>query len=372
MLRLGAISFGGPAAHLALIHEELVKRRRWVSEQEYLDLLGASGLIPGPTSTETAIHLGMSRGGWLGLWVAGICFISPAAFITSLFAWAYMTYGSLPEVQGLLLGVKPAIVAVILSAVLQLARTAAKTVPLRLLGLVCFGLYLAGANELALLLGSGLLPLLWRRDRPGNLAALAWPVVGGLGPAASGTAIVSPTVLGVFLYFLRIGATLFGSGYVLLAFLRQGLVHDLRWLTEQQLLDAVAVGQFTPGPLFSTATFAGYVIGERFGIGGWPCAVVASLGIFLPSFAMVWATHSLVRRLRQSPWTAAFLDGINTASVALMAGVLYQLATSSLGLRHDAWLIFAVAALAIFRFRINSAWIVLAGALVGLLFYPHA
>jgi chromate transporter len=369
MLRLGTLSFGGPAAHLALIHEELIKRRRWVSEQEYLDLLGASGLIPGPTSTETAIHLGMSRGGWLGLWVAGICFISPAALITAAFAWAYLTYGSLPAVQGLLLGVKPAVVAVILSAVLQLARTAAKTILLRLLGLACFGLYLAGVSELALLLGSGLLLMLLRRERPVRLSALVWPVVGSLGPTAISTAAVPPTVLGVFLYFLRIGATLFGSGYVLLAFLRQGLVHELRWLTEQQLLDAVAVGQFTPGPLFSTATFAGYVIGERFGIGGWPCAVVASLGIFLPSFVMVWATHSLVRRLRQSPWTAAFLDGINSASVALMAGVLYQLAASSLSLRLDAWLIFAAAALAIFRFRINSAWVVLAGALAGLLFY---
>jgi chromate transporter len=369
MLRLGTISFGGPAAHLALIHEELVKRRRWVSEQEYLDLLGASGLIPGPTSTETAIHLGMSRGGWLGLWVAGFCFISPAALITAGFAWAYMTYGSLPAVQGLLLGVKPAVVAVILSAVLQLARTAAKTAPLRLLGLACFGFYLAGVNELALLLGGGLLPMLLRRFRPGRLSALVLPAVGGIGPAAVGMSAVTPSVPGVFLYFLRVGATLFGSGYVLLAFLRQGLVHDLRWLTEQQLLDAVAVGQFTPGPLFSTATFAGYVIGERFGIGGWACAVAASLGIFLPSFMMVWATHSMVRRLRQSPWTAAFLDGVNAASIALMAGVLYQLAASSLALRVDAWLIFAAAAAVIFRYRVNSAWVVLAGALVGLVFY---
>jgi len=368
MLRLGAVSFGGPAAQLALMHEELIKRRRWVTEQEYLDLLGASGLIPGPTSTETAIHLGMSRGGWLGLWVAGICFISPAALITGAFAWAYITYGSLPAVQGLLRGVKPAVVAVILAAVLQLARTAAKTTRLRWMGALCLGLYLAGVNELVLLLGSGLLIALLRRDRPAGLSFLALPAIGGFGTAAFGAA-AQPTVLGVFFYFLRVGATLFGSGYVLLAFLRQGLVHDLRWLTEQQLLDAVAVGQFTPGPLFSTATFAGYVVGERFGIGGWPCAVVASLGIFLPSFMMVWATHSLVRRLRQSPWTAAFLDGINAASVALMAGVLYQLAATSLALQPDAWLIFAAAAAAIFRFRVNSAWVVLAGALVGLLLY---
>lgn len=368
MLRLGAISFGGPAAQLALMHEELIKRRRWVPEQEYLDLLGAAGLIPGPTSTETAIHLGMSRGGVPGLWVAGLCFISPAVLITGVFAWAYMTYGSLPAVHGLLQGVKPAVVAVILSAVLQLARTAAKTMPLRLLGLLCLSLYLLGINELLLLLGCGvLMALLHRRPTP-PLSSLALFLTGGPALAADAGA-VQPTVLGVFLYFLRVGGTLFGSGYVLLAFLRQGIVRDLHWLTEQQLLDAVAVGQFTPGPLFSTATFAGYVVGARFGIGGWPCAVAASLGMFLPSFLLVWATHSLVRRLRQSPWTAAFLDGINAASVALMAGVLYQLATASLALRLDAWLIFAVAAAAIFRYRINSAWVVLAGALTGLLLY---
>lgn len=368
MLRLGAVSFGGPAAHLALLHEELVVRRRWVTEQEYLDLLGASGLIPGPTSTETAIHLGMSRGGVPGLWVAGLCFIAPAALITGTIAWLYVAYGSLPAMQGLLRGVKPAVVAIILSAVLQLARTAAKTLPLRLLGLLCLGLYLLGMNELVLLLGSGLLVMLLRRRPPASLASIALLLAGM--PTAVGTGNpAQPTLLEVFLYFLRVGASLFGSGYVLLAFLRQGIVHELHWLTEQQLLDAVAVGQFTPGPLFSTATFAGYVVGARFGLGGWPGAVVASLGIFLPSFLMVWATHSLVRRLRESPWTAAFLDGINAASVALMSGVLYQLATSSLALQPDAWLIFTTAAVAIFRFRINSAWVVLAGALLGLVVY---
>lgn len=367
MLRLGVISFGGPAAQLALMHEELIKRRAWVSEQVYLDMLGASGLIPGPTSTETAIHLGMSRGGPWGLWVAGLCFISPAALITGAFAWAYMAYGTLPAAQGLLQGVKPAVVAIILSAVLQLGRTAAKTTRLRVLGLLCLGLYLLGTNELAILLGSGLLMGLLSRAQPVHLSSMALLLAGGSGTASAPA--VQPTVPDVFLYFLRVGATLFGSGYVLLAFLRQGLVQKLGWLTEQQLLDAVAVGQFTPGPLFSTATFVGYVVGERFGIGGWPCALVASLGIFLPSFIMVWATHSLVRRLRQSPWTAAFLDGINAASIALMTGVLYQLAASSLGMRPDAWLIFGAAAAAIFRFRVNSAWVVLASAILGLLLY---
>lgn len=368
MLRLGAVSFGGPAAHLALLHDELVVRRRWVTEQEYLDLLGASGLIPGPTSTETAIHLGMSRGGVLGLWIAGFCFISPAALITGTIAWLYVSYGSLPAMHGLLQGVKPVVVAIILSAVLQLARTAAKTTPLRLLGLLCLALYLAGVNELLLLLGCGLLVMLFRRRPPATLPSLAlW--LAGAPLLARSAEPAQPTLLGVLLYFLKVGGSLFGSGYVLLAFLRRGIVQDLHWLTEQQLLDAVAVGQFTPGPLFSTATFAGYVVGARFGIGGWPGALAASVGIFLPSFLMVWATHSLVRRLRESHWTAAFLDGLNAASVALMSGVLCQLAASSLGFRPDAWLLFLMAVAAIFRFRINSAWVVLAGALAGLLLY---
>jgi chromate transporter len=370
MLRLGAISFGGPAAQLALMHEELVRRRRWVEEQEYLDLLGASGLIPGPTSTETAIHLGMSRGGVAGLWTAGFCFITPAVLITSGFAWAYVALGTLPAVHGLLQGVKPAVVAIVLAAVLQLARTAGKTVPLRVLGAAVLGLYLAGVNELVLLLAAGFAAVLLSRiRRVPPLSGFVLFLAGGPAVVSGAAAVGAPTVLDVFLYFLKVGATLFGSGYVLLAFLRRGIVQDFGWLTEQQLVDAIAVGQFTPGPLFSTATFAGYVAGERLGIGGWPCAVAASLGIFLPSFVLVWLTHPVVRRLRASPWTAAFLDGINAGSIGLMAGVLLQLAAGSLGLRPDSWLLFAASALAVFRFRVNSAWVVLAGAVIGLAVY---
>lgn len=368
MFRLGAISFGGPAAQLALMHDELIRRRRWASEQEYLDLLGASGLIPGPTSTETAIHLGMTRGGPMGLLTAGICFITPAVVITGAFAWAYDAFGALPAAHGLLRGIKPAVVAIILAAVFQLARTAGKTTPLRLLGVLALALYLTGVDELLLLLGSGLVTMLARRLRPpAGLPSFAWLLAGA--PAATpGLPTITTAGLGdLFLYFLKVGATLFGSGYVLLAFLQEGLVHELGWLTEQQLLDAVAVGQFTPGPLFSTATFAGYLAGERLGVGGWQGAIAASLGIFLPSFVLVWLTHPLVHRLRHAEWSAAFLDGINVGSVALMAGVAYQLAVTSLGLRPEAWAILAAAALAVFRFKVNSAWVVLAAGLLGAL-----
>jgi len=369
MLRLGAISFGGPAAQLALMHEELIRRRKWVSEQEYLDLLGASGLIPGPTSTETAIHLGMSRGGPPGLWIAGLCFITPAVLITGGLAWAYVTLGELPAAHGLLRGIKPAVVAIILAAVLQLGRTAGKSTPLRVLGIAVLALYLAGVNELLLLLGSGLVTMLARRLRPPpGMSCFAWLLTGA--PAAvawnAGT-VTTASLMDLFVYFLKVGSTLFGSGYVLLAFLQKGLVRELHWLTEQQLLDAVAVGQFTPGPLFSTATFAGYVAGERLGIGGWQGAVAGSLGIFLPSFVLVWLTHPLVRRLREAEWSAAFMDGINVASVALMFGVTLQLAMTSLGLEPVAWVIFLTAAMAVFRFQVNNAWVVLAAGLAGLL-----
>jgi chromate transporter len=360
MLRLGFTAFGGPAAHVAMMNEEVVRRRRWISEQDLLDLLGASGLIPGPTSTELSIHLGMTRAGVLGLCVAGCCFITPAVLITLGFAWAYVRFGTLPLAQGLLFGMKPAVVAIILAAVLQLGRKSMKTVPLSALGAACLAFYLLGASEIALLLGSGAAGMLlgkgWKPRVP--VACLLW-----LGPPAAlaGSAAFGPPGAGaIFLYFLKIGSLLFGSGYVLLAFLQKGLVHQLHWLNDRQLMDAVAAGQFTPGPLFSTATFIGYLIG------GWRGALAASVGIFLPSFLLVWITHPLVRRLRQSQWSAGFLDGINAGSVGLMGGVLLQLAAAAL--REGAAVpIFAAAAFLALRTRTNSAWIVLGGALAGFL-----
>jgi len=355
MLRLGCTAFGGPAAHVAMLREEVVRRRSWVSEQEFLDLLGASGLIPGPTSTEMAIHLGMRRAGVPGLWLAGLCFITPAVLITLAFAWAYVAFGALPAAQGALLGVKPAVTAIIAAALLGLGKTALKTAPLVALGAGALALYLVGVNELAVLLGSGVIGILLAVRRPPVAACLFWA---GAPAVAAAPAAASPETSAIFLYFLKIGSVLFGSGYVLLVFVQQGLVHDLGWLTRQQLLDAVAVGQFTPGPLFSTATFIGYVVG------GWPGAVAASVGIFLPSFLFVWATHGAIARLRQAPWSAGFLDGLNAGSLALMAGVAYQLARAALT-GPAAWAILGAAALLLLRFRVNSAWIVLGAALLG-------
>jgi chromate transporter len=357
MLRLGCTAFGGPAAHVAMLREEVVRRREWLSEQQFLDLLGASGLLPGPTSTQTVLHVGRARAGILGLWVAGICFITPAVLLTAGFAWAYVRFGALPSAQGLLYGVKPAVLAVIFAAIAQLARSAVKTAALGAVTAAVLLGFLVGGSEIALLLGSGAVGMLlarpWRK-----LPVAAYALVGlpaGLGAAA-------PTLGNLFLYFLKIGCFLFGGGYVLFAFLRQGLVHDYGWLTDQQLVDAIAVGQFTPGPLFSSAAFVGYLVG------GWPGAVVASLGIFLPSFVLVWATHPLVRRMRGAVWSAGFLDGVNAGSIGLMAGVLAQLGRSSL-VGWPAWVILGAAGAAVLRWRVNSAWVVLGGALLGLILH---
>ncbi len=358
MLRLGLTAFGGPAAHLAMARAEVVDRRKWVTPQRFLDLIGASSLLPGPTSTQVCLQLGMERGGWAGLWTAGCCFISPAVLLTLLLAWLYMRWGTTPAAGGLLYGAKPAVAAVILGAVWQFGRSAGKTLPLALLGVLTGVLYLAWGHELALLLGCGLLSALTRAGAPRvRLQTLAWlSVAGGVTPLVAQT--IRPRPDAVFFYFLKIGSVLFGGGYVLIAFVRQDLVHTLRWLTDRQLLDAIAAGQFTPGPLFSTATFIGYVIG------GWRGAVAASAGIFLPSFALVGSTHHWVRKLRATPVAAAFLDGVNVGSVGLMAGVLVQLMAASLP-DLTAWVLFFLAAAAAFRFRCNSAWLVLAGAAVG-------
>jgi chromate transporter len=366
MLRLGFTAFGGPAAHIAMLEDEVVRRRRWLSQQRFLDLMGATNLIPGPNSTEMMIHLGMSRAGVPGLWVAGACFIGPAALITLAFAWAYVRYGSLPAAQGLLFGVKPAVLAIIGAAIWKLGRTAMRTAELALLGLFVFALYLLGVSEIALLLGSGALGIALgrcRRARGLGAAALAGLLVPAAGaPAAAAGAAVVPSAWAVGLYFLKIGSVLFGSGYVLLAFLQQGLVEHYGWLTRQQLLDAVAVGQFTPGPVFSTATFVGYVIA------GLPGAATATLGIFLPSFFFVWLSHPWVPKLRASSWASGFLDGVNVGSVALMAAVALQLGQSAL----RSWPAVVIALLALvllLRTRLNTAWIVLGGAVLGAAFH---
>jgi chromate transporter len=364
-LKLGLTAFGGPAAHVALMEHEVVGRRRWISREEFLDLLSASNLIPGPNSTELAIHLGHRRAGWPGLVVAGAAFILPAFLIVLALAAIYVTYGKLPQVSGLLYGVKPVVIAVIVQALLRLARDAMKSRALALLGAAAMLLSFRGVNELAVLFGAGLFAMLWsarpRADGSARLLSVALPFAGPTPAAALIGAAAMPFGLApLFLFFLKVGAVLFGSGYVLVAFLRADLVQRWGWLTEAQLLDAVAVGQVTPGPLFTTATFIGYLLG------GSPGAVLATAGIFLPAFVFVALSGPLVPRLRRSPLAGAFLDGVNVASLALMIFVTWQLGRAALVDRVT--LLLAVASgFLLLRWRVNSAWLVLGGAAIGLL-----
>ncbi len=367
-LRLGTTAFGGPAAHIALMEDEVVRRRAWLSREEFLDLLGATHLIPGPNSTELAIHLGHRRAGWPGLLVAGTCFVLPASLVTLAFAWAYVRYGSLPAAQSVLYGVKPAVIAVILQALWSLGRTALKSRFLVALALASVAASLLGANELLLLLLAGAIAATAQRAmsprRPGA-GVSAWVPLGlaasaGSAPAAGAAGAVAFGLLPLFLFFLKVGAVLFGSGYVLLAFLRADLVERWHWLSESQLLDAVAVGQLTPGPVFTTATFIGYVLGRT------PGATVATIGIFLPAFVFVALSAPLVPRLRRSPTAGAFLDGVVVASLALMATVAWHLGRSALVDPLAVGLAIA-SAIALFRFRVSSLWLIVAGALIGLL-----
>jgi chromate transporter len=364
-LKLGFISFGGPAAHIALMRREVVERRKWVSDQEFLDLLGASNLIPGPTSTEMAIFLGYTRAGWLALILAGTLFILPAMLLVLAFAWAYVQYGALPQVAWLLDGIKPVIIAIVALALWGLAKTAVKGALLAAVGVGAFALYLLGVNPLALLLAGALFVLAIQNAR--RLLAPTGAAVGLFGPASAGLAsaagaAVPYSATTLFLTFLKIGAVLYGSGYVLLAFLRSDFVEGLGWLTDHQLIDAVAVGQFTPGPVFTTATFIGYLVG------GVPGALLATLAIFLPSFIFVGLVYPIVPRLRRSPWTSALLDGVNVAALGLMAGVTWELGRAAIVDWHTA-LIALVALAILLRFQVNSAWLVLGGGIAGLAFH---
>ncbi|MGH2350012.1 MAG: chromate efflux transporter [Chloroflexota bacterium] len=374
-LRLGITAFGGPAAHIAMMRDEVVRRRRWVTDQHFLDLLGATNLIPGPNSTELAIHLGQVRAGWRGLIVAGSLFILPAMLIVLALAWAYVQYGSLPQAQWLLYGIKPVIIAVVVQALWGLLKAAVKGPFLAAVGVAALALYLLGFNEIALMFGGGLLVALVQAarrywgSRPARSSAGA-ALLPLLGLSSAGALPVTPGAQDVgaglasfglgtlFLTFLKIGAVLYGSGYVLLAFLRNDFVERLGWLTNQQLLDAVAIGQFTPGPVFTTATFIGYLLG------GVPGAVLATVGIFLPSFLFVAGLNPLVPRLRRSPWTGALLDGVNMAALGLMAAVTWELGRAAV----VDWLTAALAiaaAILLIRWKVNSTWLVLGGGVVG-------
>ena len=359
-LKLGTTAFGGPAAHIAMMDEEVVRKKRWLTEQEFLDYLSAVNFIPGPNSTEMAIHIGHRRGGWPGLITAGVCFIVPAAVLVGILAWAYVRWGTLPQASGLLYGVKPVVIAVVLQALWKLGCSAVKTGWLALVALVSVGLAAVGVDELLVLVIGGALGVAVHLRDPHQPLLLAAP---GVKPAFSAAALITAGAVGVwpiFLIFAKIGSVLFGSGYVLLAFLRADLVQRYHWLTPQQLLDAVAVGQITPGPVFTTATFIGYVLHGPSG------AVAATLGIFLPAFLLVAVSAPLLPRIRASRTAGSILDGINVASLALMALVTWQLAQSA----FVDWLTLLVgiaSAVALLRYRsLNSAWLVLAAAALGI------
>lgn len=399
-LKLGVVAFGGPAAHIAMLEDEVVTRRAWMGRQHFLDLVGATNLIPGPNSTEMTMHVGYERAGWPGLLTAGACFIGPAVVLTGLAAWAYVSFGALPAVEPLLGGIKPAVLAVILGAVWKLGRTAVDGWRLAVLGAVVAAAVWLGLGEVPALLGGGVVGMLWLKlsgppsdtaerwlpalfltggshmggvpasgsptprlpatalDFASSAALAAQTTLAGAAGAAGVAAGVSVWKLGLF--FLKVGAILYGSGYVLVAFLEGGLVEGLGWLTQAELLDAIAIGQFTPGPVLSTATFIGYLIE------GIPGALVATLGIFLPAFLFVAILNPLIPRLRSSAWLSAFLDAVNVAAVALMAVVLIRLGASVL-VTPSAWVIALLAGVLALRFKVNAAWLVGGGALLGFL-----
>ncbi|MEV0381719.1 chromate efflux transporter [Nonomuraea sp. NPDC050643] len=359
-LKLGAIAFGGPAAHTAMMRDELVRRRRWVSDERFVDLMGATNLIPGPNSTELAIHLGFDRARGRGLLAAGLCFILPAALMVTALAWAYVTYGSTPAAEGLLYGIVPVVIAVIAHALFGLLRTVLTTVWLGVLTVAALAAYLLGVNELLILASGALLAAavhLLRRSA-GLHGLLAAPLLMAGGQPLFG----DPTggqLAQLFLTMLKIGSVLYGSGYVLLAFLQGDFVDRLGWITSGQLIDAVSIGQVTPGPVFTTATFIGYLIAGPIG------AFLATVAIFLPSFVFVGLLTKITDRLRSTAWTSALLDGLNATALALMAGVSYQLARTAI-VDPLTTAIAVIALVLLWKTTINNAWLIAGGAAVGL------
>jgi len=363
-LKLGMTAFGGPAAHIAMMHDETVRRRKWLSDQGFLDLVGATNLIPGPNSTEMAIHIGFLRAGWRGLIMGGACFIVPAVLIVLLIAWVYVRVGATPQAEWLLYGIKPVVIAIIAQALWTLGRKAVKGPLTATVAVIVIALFFAGINEIALLFAGGLIVMagmnyrrLGGRGLGGRAGAFFIPISG----AGVLSQVAAPFSLpSLFFIFLKIGAVLYGSGYVLLAFLRADFVVRFGWLTDQQLLDAIAIGQVTPGPVFTTATFIGYVLG------GIPGALLATLGIFLPSFIFVAISNPLIPRMRKSAWVSGVLDGVNVASLGLMAAVTWQLGCSSL--TGPLTLLIALGSFVLLIwFKINSTWLIAGGALIGFL-----
>ncbi|MDP5016624.1 MAG: chromate efflux transporter [Dolichospermum sp.] len=370
-LKLGIIGFGGPVAHIAMLEDEVVKRRQWLTQAHFLDLLGVTNLIPGPNSTEMAIHIGYIYAGWLGLIVAGVCFIFPAVLITGLLAWLYVNYGTLPQVAPLLYGIKPVVLAIIINAIWGLGKKAVKTRKLLIIA-VAVGLIteFTKLNEVVALLLGGILGMIWLRSgNPTNLMMIGlttgtfWQTTATVNTTINNHLSVPLWQLGLF--FLKVGSVLFGGGYLLIAFLQGGLVEEYGWLTQQQLLDAIAIGQFTPGPVLSTATFIGYIIA------GFPGAIVATLGIFLPSFLFVVALNPFMNRIRNSSWTRPFLDAVNVSAVALMVITTMQLGIATLIFPKTHYLDFlglgiaVISAILVIRYRINAALLILGGGIIG-------
>jgi chromate transporter len=352
-LRLGTTAFGGPAAHIALMEDEVVTRRQWLSRAEFLDLLGATNLIPGPNSTEMAIHIGYKRGGWPGLLIAGVSFIIPAAVIVGLIAAAYVRYGKLPQTTALLYAVKPVVIAVVLQAIWRLGASALKNAVLIGICVAAIAASLLGVNELVVLAAGGVLAMSTLMTSRRHAMALL------LLPAAASSTATAVGLAPLFLFFLKVGSVLFGSGYVLLAFLRNDLVLRWQWLSDVQLLDAIAVGQVTPGPVFTTATFIGYILAGPSG------AVTATVGIFLPAFVFVALSGPLLRHIRKSAVLGAALDGVNAASLALMVVVTWQLGRAAL-IDLPTILIAIVSSVALIRYKVNSVWLIAAAAVLGL------
>lgn len=358
-LRLGTTAFGGPAAHIAMMHDEVVIRRKWLDESRFLDLVGATNLIPGPNSTEMAIHLGYLRAGWRGLVLSGVCFIFPAMIMVTALAWVYKTYGSTPQADWLLYGVKPVVIAIVVQALWGLGRKAVKNALTGLVGAAAIALYFVGINPLILLIAGGLVVMLVsnlsKQVKMNGLSLL--PTIFLTRVAAEQVAF---SLSGLFFAFLKIGAVLYGSGYVLLAFLQADFVERYGWLTEQQLIDAIAIGQVTPGPVFTTATFIGYLLGDL------PGALLATLGIFLPSFIFVALSNPLIPKMRTSVWFGSLLDGVNATALGLMAAVTWQLGLAALVDPLTVGLAVA-AAILLFRWGVNSTWLIAGGAVIGLL-----
>ena len=360
-LRLGLVAFGGPAAHIGMMQDEFVRRRGWLDDQEFLDYVGATNLIPGPNSTEMAIHLGYLRAGWRGLVLAGICFITPAFLLVLFLAWAYVQYGSTPQGEWILYGIKPVVIGVIVYALWTLGKKAVKGPLTAILGILAVLVYFfLGWSEIAVILVGGILLTVLQNGyrifkEKGYFSIIGFPLI------AQASEETINYLFNLFLTFLKIGAVLYGSGYVLFAFLYGDFV-ETGWLTEQQLVDAVAIGQITPGPVFTTATFIGYLLG------GVPGAIVATIGIFLPSFIFVAISNPLIPRMRASKWLGGFLDGVIVSALALMAVVSLRLGVAAIVDLPSA-LLAIVSAILIIKLRVSATWLVLAGAGIGLLRY---